>query len=266
MSEDAARLNLDRHVATFLRKPPWEWQQRLAKNPGIDMAALTQDWNQILEAFARRNVVVHNQGYVDDEYRSRLSWLAEEARPPLGAILDTDARYFEQIHRAFSGLGNLLAVSWLDKFCDDPTEVISIAKERVYQSLGDRRWWDANAMGNIVRPYLHDTDDHLELQINLWMAQRELHLAWDETRKQVEARQFPPEHRFQLARAALLEDVPVVMSAFNRWLPEDPRQARQALNWPLIERLAEKSHEFAGWLRARQAHRTPRPAKRRRHR
>jgi hypothetical protein len=263
-AEDSVRLDLDRRVQEFARRGAPAWQEALAKNPGVDLSSLARDWTVILEILARRNLLVHNEGQVDEEYRKLLTWLREDQKPPLGAIVDTDASYYQSAKRDLLGLGTSMSFAWLQKFGGGLVESVPFVKDRVYQALQDHRWHDAATIGRMVLPVLPDEEEHQELLVNIWMARRECGEDWPTLRTEIEGWKAPPTHRFHVARAALLSDARGVIAALQAWEREDPTAVRDVAGWPLLGRLAEGSAPLATYLTIRQSRKPARPRPRRR--
>ena len=58
-SEDVDRSAVDNRVRDVLQKPPPEWHELLRRELHVCLPDLTEYWDEVLEVFARRNVIVH---------------------------------------------------------------------------------------------------------------------------------------------------------------------------------------------------------------
>jgi hypothetical protein len=70
------------------------------------------------EVMARRNVLVHNAGIVNERYRAAVP----DSPLPLGERADVDADYWERAHKAFGGVVSYTATCLSSKFGDQRPE------------------------------------------------------------------------------------------------------------------------------------------------
>lgn len=68
------------------------------------------DWKQLIEVFYRRNIVVHNQGLVDETYRLKTGYKDE------GNVILTDSKYIVSTIELMRLYANYIADEFKKKY------------------------------------------------------------------------------------------------------------------------------------------------------
>ncbi|MGV9237492.1 hypothetical protein, partial [Streptomyces nigra] len=95
--EDAREFLIERRVSALMRESVDGWDRWLGKSvKGASMADTPVDWPVTREVFARRNLLVHNGGTVNQIYLSIVSRLdnSPHAGAKIGSKLKVEAEYF----------------------------------------------------------------------------------------------------------------------------------------------------------------------------
>ncbi len=87
----------------------------------------------MLEAFARRNAVVHAGSQVDQKYLTRLPDGLE--KPSLGTPIVCDEKYLIEILDLIGQLGTSLAIAWVAHFLPGSPNVAELAVQPVVRDL-----------------------------------------------------------------------------------------------------------------------------------
>lgn len=86
-----------RQVDDWMRLGFGNWINKLRKECLPSLNISPQDWNQLEEVIATRNVLIHNRGCIDDEYLRRTQhWygMCQLPQPRLGDARQVDTKYF----------------------------------------------------------------------------------------------------------------------------------------------------------------------------
>jgi hypothetical protein len=110
--EDARTFVVDRKVDDFMRKSLRDWCAWFGKS-GIEWTTLTDNWGELVEVLARRNVFMHADGRASGQYVDLLKWagVAEDALPHPGSELQLTVDYLEDAHSRLFAMGVLLCGS-----------------------------------------------------------------------------------------------------------------------------------------------------------
>lgn len=239
-SEDFERSAVDAKVREILKKPPPGWNELLRRELRICPAELTEHWDEILEVFARRNVIVHWGGHVDDDY------LARQPRnvplPTVGEVLVTDSTYSRTTLDVLEHLGTTLGVAWLAQLVPTGPLPAQQAAGYLYSALKERRWKDALAIADTVVRGRDLRELPGVVQVNWMMARRDA--GEDPVGLAEEIRAWiPPEGDpdYLIARAALLRDLDEVVALLEARLHKEPGGLRTIADWPLLDDVAQRS-------------------------
>ena len=217
------------------------WNEWLAAEANIHIDEIAPDtWNTVYEALARRNAIVHADGIADHHYRKRLG--AKPGLPELGTPLWCEKEYLEQVFCAFEVLADVIAVGLLAQFADSNMLSANEAHGMIYRALQNKRWSEAQWMASKVLDVLPKDHQEYELQVNFWLAQREIY-GIDAIREVVEAWEPPEEPCYCFAKAALLLDEDAARQALREWNP-GPHEVNWVADWPLVSVLSERSETF----------------------
>lgn len=216
--------------------------------------------------FARRHAVVHASGLVDERYLDR--WAARPARPDLGTSLVCNTEYTSQALGMVEQFGTALCVAWLAHFLSGDPNVAEFASEPVLRALQQQRWRDAKTLAELALSHCDAEHPHHEVQVNWWMARRELGEDWVALRAEIEAWTPPDgEARYSVAKAALLHDEAGVRDALLEY-DRAGLSVRDLATWPLLVEMKKHSPRVAALVAQRSAkpHAQRPPAPRRRKR
>lgn len=238
--ESRNRERVDKRVQRFLNDGAAVWGQTLTERIEVPLFSPSDAWHKAVEALARRNAIVHAGGRVDSTYL-RQAHLEGDQQPKLGTALSFDAPYVLAAIEAFERVAQLLAVGILFRLTAGSESFVEFTEDQVFQALAAAHWLDAREMARLALETCPPGHEAHELQVNFWMARRELDDDWESLRREVEAWE-PPENapRYLLAKAALLEDEPAVLGALESYVEQGFR-VRDIAHWPLVVKMTRKS-------------------------
>jgi hypothetical protein len=183
-----------------------KWSARFQRWPGINLEELAPEWWKFVEIFLRRNVLVHNSGFVDDDYLRNLP--AECEHPPVGSQIALDFDYTVGAIDQVAELGATLGIMWANKIRPSIPVDSAGAVRIVYRALETKRWSDAHFLGELLGSFVDPvTEDYQMLLVNTWLGARESADSVEAIRDDVNSWTPPEEgYRWRLARPALLLD------------------------------------------------------------
>jgi len=244
--EDILLLMADRRADAFVNQDQEQWKAQLTRHLHIDIDHLTSDWSAILEAFLRRNAIIHNGGRVDNEYLARLP--RDCPQPDAGTQLETDAAYLNAALDRFSWLGTALSIAWLAHFTPENSNIANMADGFVVRALEERRWRDAYFLATLALSNCPPDHAHHELKVNRWMARRELGDGWEQLRGEIEVWEPPePKPRFRAAKALLLGDEATSLAALKEYARSADVSGKELATWPLVVEMAKHSKAISQW-------------------
>lgn len=147
------------------------WSAYLIRWPKIPLRDVVRDWDAVVEAFVRRNALVHAAGRVDADYLRRLP--QSYPRPVLGSSVHCTHEYLLSAVDRFGAVGAALPHLLFAKLrpgvlpADTAVRPVVVLLER-------GRFADAEALAGVFLDLLDVTlEDRDILQVNRWMAIRE---------------------------------------------------------------------------------------------
>lgn len=264
-SDDIFRSAVDDKVRAVLQKSPFEWSELLERKLKFSLESLTKYWDEVIEVFARRNVIVHWGGRADDDYLSRLPQSA--TRPATGAAVITDLAYSRRTFDLFEHLGIALAVAFLAHLVPKGPLPAEYSADFLYLALKEHRPQDAWIIADAVVRDRELRELPGVVQVNWLMARRDVGEDPALLKQEIEA-WVPPNDDldYAIARAALLRDEDGLVSLMEGRLRKDSDALRGVAEWPLLEDMAELSPRIAHLLRegrSRPPKQRPAPVRRR---
>jgi hypothetical protein len=244
-TSEFVRKLVDGRVDKIMRKRPDELRDELKKALEIDLCQTFSDWNIYLEAQARRNALMHNNGLVDEDY---LKQSPVGAKLLIRTPLDFSIEYFNSVLDSLEAASAVLVFAWIAHFAPGAATTPEIASERVLRALSQKRWHDARRMASFGLKGQPADHEHHELRVNEWMARREL--GDDPSVLKQEIAQWQPpidDPRYKVAIAALLDDEIGTIEALKE-VAEDHGDAARLSTWPLLEEMALRSDALARWM------------------
>jgi hypothetical protein len=113
------------------------WQKRLENLHviGFGTPIISKYIGEVVEIAQRRNLLVHNDGVVDDDYKARISNKYE-----VGDHLLVSTKYFQQAIDIFHVMGFVLSYSQLEQYEENRQALYNKLDEFVLDSLGRKRY------------------------------------------------------------------------------------------------------------------------------
>ena len=237
--EDAKRYMLESRVLEVLRGGFTEWLTYFEGRLGLSMGYLTNEKGRLIEVFQRRNLFVHNGGYVGESYRKFVPEELQE-KPPEHARVSVTRPYLEAAIDVFERCFILLAAElWKKQKIDDDARG-HLLLEIAYDRLGSEAYAVAESLSRFAMNDKRLPERiRLSSSFNYWQS-----LKWqgrfEEVRPEVENLDMSAKDQvFAVARYALLDDEEAFFDALpnvlDRGLSEEDlesgRYSRKCGSW-----------------------------------
>jgi len=248
-SPDAKR----RNGGAAMNRGPDVWSEILDELIGVDVAAvLGEQWPALREVVARRDVLLHANGWADPQYRERS--VGAPAAVALHGVVRCDQTYVDQAFDVLGALADVMSVAVASRFAPGTDVLADFATPAIYRALEHHQWQTAARLAELGLAGLPDDHRHDHARINWWMARRESGESIDSgsaLRDEIDS--WSPtisDPRTGLALAALRGDVAGAIAAFSKVVgPSSPAARREVATWPLVEAMCKRSSEFEAVVR-----------------
>jgi hypothetical protein len=146
--DDIKRWAIDEAVRGVIDGSASHWRDVILKNLKVDMRELVADWSAFLEAVARRHVIVHSGGRVDQRYLDDTG--TYDHGHELGDTVVCDHAYISATLDTFHELGEALAIGLLAKLVPAGGEPAALAAPFVLGALERSNWRHALVLSQAV--------------------------------------------------------------------------------------------------------------------
>lgn len=222
---------VDREIDEIMREPISSWYDSFQKRQKVNFLFEDNIFNKFKEIYYRRNLVVHNQGIVNDSYLGGVN----SASVKLGDKLIVNKEYLKS---AFS-LTNMILIDTyfgMRKFSTNKDELVNWIIDYGYDCLVEKKWNQAKYIFKVI---LQDKDmqslDTLVCRINYWIAIKNID-GIDAIKKEVDSLDVSAlQLSFHVAKAALLDDNKTVLENLEKCIDNNEISSHYIKTWPLLE-------------------------------
>jgi hypothetical protein len=214
----------------------FEWLDKQARMPLEDMLP---DDDELVEVFARRNLVVHNSGRANEIYMESVRTTAHTFK--IGDRLAVDRQYLNRALDKIQALGHATAYgiykSVTRRIPSRDGLAESLAGDRSFELLSHSHHTAVVELCNRVLALNPEIDRTSTIRVNRWIAMKELDgvesinqelSSWDTA-------DLP--RRFELARLTLLDEHGRALDLLLKLVDEDEIRAFDWHGWPLFKDL-----------------------------
>jgi hypothetical protein len=231
-----------RKVDSFVAKGLTEWSRWTSQTLKATLEELAPDARVLHELFQRRHIIVHSAGRVSRQYLARVDF-GSEPPPDIGTPLPVSRAYLEEALDALDVVGTLLAlVAWQRWDRAEADQAASQLGLVGYDLLTSESWTATRVVCSKGRSLLNlPKATELQTEVNEWIARK----------RQDSAASIAPEvrewdvsaaaGRFQLARAALLDDLDRVFELLPSLIDQGEVTLTNFVSWPLLQEAREDS-------------------------
>lgn len=240
--EEIKKRFIDKEIEEFMRLPLSDWYKSFETKQKAKFYFNNNEFESFKEIYYRRNLVVHNQGIVNEIYIKNVP----DCTCEVGEHLNVNDQYLEQAFAVARKV--LIGTVWgLRKTADDVEELDSYLFEYGYTCLKNEEWDLAEYIYGMLLNDNKQTDaDEMCKKVNYWIAVKNakgIEIIQDEVRGlDVSAMK----NQFSVAKYALLNEFDKVsMYLEEAILNEIP--AWCVKEWPLLNQYRE-SEQYAKFV------------------
>ncbi|MEU6275778.1 hypothetical protein ABZ871_25700 [Streptomyces populi] len=175
--DEARQFLVERRVSALMRDSLDGWNKWLGRTvKDATMTSLPVDWPTTREVFARRNVIVHNEGKVNRIYLSLVSGDIKSENPlKVGDDLAVDGEYFAVAVQNLLALGVMLVVEIGRRLHKKHTDSLnSNLLFKAELALKRNAWHISLALSKYLQVSRLDRKQQLTTQVINWVARKEL--------------------------------------------------------------------------------------------
>ena len=241
--EEIKQRFIDKEIDAIMREPISNWYDSFKKRQKASFLFAENLFDEFKEIYYRRNIVVHNQGIVNEIYLSNI----KSANVKVGERLRVDRCYLE---KAFSITVRVLVDTFfgLRKMSNDIDELYTWISNYGYECLVEKKWEQAKYIFQVL---LQDEKmKHINRcisQINYWIAIKNMDgvsaIQKEVSSLDVSAMQL----QFSVAKEALLNNHQEVSKLLDICLESGEIPANYIQTWPLLNEY-RASDEYSGFI------------------
>lgn len=221
---------IDKEIDGIMREPISNWYDSFRKRQKANFLFADELFEKFKEIYYRRNIIVHNQGVVNEVYLGNI----KNAKVKLGERLKVDGCYLEE---AFSCTSLVLVDTFfgLRRVAEDSDELCDWILSYGYDCLIEKKWAQAKYVFQVL---LQDNKMAQSLritaQINYWIAIKNME-GISAIRKEVTALDVSAMRlQFSVAKEALLNNYNEVSYLLDVCLERREIPAYCIQTWPLF--------------------------------
>ena len=233
---------IDKEIDGIMREPISNWYESFRKKQNAKFLFDDDLFERFKEVYYRRNLIVHNQGIVNDNYLTSV----KNTTAKLGERLVVDREYLKEAF-ALTTLMLIDTYYGLRKQSDCLDELVSWITDHGYDTLSESNWRQAKCIYNIIlQEDKISSESKLIVKINRWIAIKHIE-GVEAIRNDVESLDVSGmKDQYAIAKAALLNDYSKVSELLELWLAKENMVPYYLKIWPLfIEyRLSDEYKKF----------------------
>lgn len=233
MSSDIEHIKerfVDKEIDGIMREPISNWYESFKKKQKALFLFDDDLFEKFKEVYYRRNLVVHNQGIVNETYLNYVKNTAAE----FGNRLVVDKEYLKE---AFSLTVRMLIDTYygLRRQSDDLDVLSSWISDYGYGRLVEGDWPQAKCIFNILlQEDGISSADKLVIKVNYWIAIKHIDGLAAIQKEVGELDVSVMQDQYHIAKAALLNDYTTVTKLLENWIEKESMAPYYLRNWPLF--------------------------------
>ncbi len=219
-----------KEIDSIMREPISDWYESLEKRQKAHFLFADHLFEKFKEVYYRRNLVVHNQGVVNETYLRNV----KGSTLKIGDNVDVDQDYLENAF-ALTRLMLIDTYFGLRKVADDAAEITAWISSYGYNCLVEKKWSQAKYIFSVL---LQDDKmqsiDQLIAKVNYWIAVKNLN-GIDAIQQEVKNLDTSAmQLQFSVAKAALLDENDKLTDLLDECLKTNEIPAYYIKTWPLL--------------------------------
>lgn len=218
---------VDKEIDSLMRKPISEWYRLLEEKQKVCFNIDEDTHNDFIEIYYRRNIIVHNQGIVNEVYKNNTNSETD--------IGDSITVYSDYLENAFIKTQiMIIATVWgLRKITDDKKQLSEDLFKYGFNSMLSKKWELAIYVFNSLLQEETNEEERLVNKINLWISKKNKY-GLDSIKEEIEKLDVSSrDRRYIMAKSALLDKYDEVSMVLEEIIGKD-LPAVFVEEWPLF--------------------------------
>lgn len=237
--EEIKNILIDQEVTSKMYGSLLDWKNYFQKNIKLNLKVWDDQFDELQEIIARRNLYVHNNGIINNIYIQLVNNIDKVS---IGKYLNIDREYVDNAVNIIEYIGiSLLIEVWLKEYADNPNEVKKITGLIYEEYLESQRWDVARHFYEIcLQNSKISNADEVSCKINKWQCYKWLG-EYDKIKNEVEkldVSAYLP--MYTLGILALKEEYTKFFEFYDTQTEICEKQLEE---WPLFKEL-RKSEEY----------------------
>jgi hypothetical protein len=235
--DDARKHLITRKIDDALRGSFNDWLEFLRKRLKLSMGYLKRDKDEIVESFQRRNVIVHNSGFVNSTYETNVSdsvkWNGPEEFP-----IQFHRSYLDSRINAFERTFILIAAELWKIVQPEDQNRDHVLWELSWKHLTEERWEVSEGLSYFgMNDGKMPESGRLVHRMNYWQC-----LKWQGRFAEIEkdVRSYDcsaKEAKFRVAKAALLDSEDEFFESAKEVIEREEITEEDLKNWPIFRKM-----------------------------
>lgn len=239
--KDVKQLIIDRQLDSIMRDSYKEWF-KIFESHKLSFKNYSDEMRILEEIYARRNILVHNSGRVNESYLA----LVKDSPYKIGEVLAVDKEYLANAFDAINILIFAIIIEAVKLIKTDKNEYLQSVFTVIFDSLCAKKY---KLCGKVYNALLNSKElDALHKTmstINYWICCIELN-GLDSVKKEIESYDVSAlAPIFDLAKNILLEDYECVMPILDVLYNKSDVNSHMLENWPLFMRFRKSAQYTA---------------------
>ncbi|TXK77742.1 hypothetical protein [Paenibacillus sp. N3.4] len=236
--ENAQMFLIENEVETIMRKSYSDWLDYLTKNLKCNLSFINDCNDDVFEIFQRRNIIVHNDGIVNNIYLSKVS-LKNKDKYKLGQSIKITNEYIEESIDLLERIGILIALEMWQKMEKKSSDREELIMQYAYNYMRANKWALAKDMYTFfLAEKSASSDSLLRAQINVWLCIKSMN-NYSLIKEDLEVKDFSDRKDiFRLCLLSLKDDVDGFFSLLPSLYPKDVTLINLK-EWPIFISIRE---------------------------
>lgn len=233
--EDVRNLLIEDEVMTMMYKSVSDWIEYFRKNIKLKLENVTNMLPELIEIIARRNIIVHNEGIVNNQYMNIVS-KDYSSNVKIGDFLSVDKQYIlNAINLVESVCMSIILEIWISEGDKDSKEIEKILAIIFDEYLIFEKWENAKALYEVcLKSNKLQLADELICKINRWQCYKWLN-RFNEIEKEVKDLDITAcQPRYKLGVLALLDKYEDFFTYFDE---QNDLKEEELREWPLFREI-----------------------------
>jgi hypothetical protein len=171
-------------VRNVLRESFGEWVEYTKNDIGLDMEYMSHKMGEIIELFQRRNIFIHNRGFVNSQYSTKVSENYSE-NTNLGERLKIDKKYISDKVNISLGMVTLIGLELWEHLGGDNSQRLKFADSMLDVYAKNKNFYITRDIGMFLWKDEAATAGYTDIgKLNYWMSQKRLG-NWDSVEEEI---------------------------------------------------------------------------------